>query len=186
MEIKTRRKVTHVTDMVCSSGHHSCALNALVLREEQSHITPHLRQSGSQTAESGKGKRSFGSWLIQLPAIIIVSIVISLVTACGGGAKVLGISVSPGNATAYAGSAQNRIVYKAEVEYSDNHRVTLTTGVQWQVQAYWVSFDSSTATATCTNPAPQQFINVPETATIAATATVEGQNYTASAMLKCF
>lgn len=121
--------------------------------------------------------------------MIVVLTLISLVTACGGGnmsAKVVGIFVSPGNGTATANSAQNQIVYKVEVEYADNYRVTLTSGVQWRVQAYWVSFDSATATATCTNPAPQQFINIPDPATITATATVEGQSYTDSAMLSCF
>jgi hypothetical protein len=121
--------------------------------------------------------------------MIVVLTLISFVTACGGGnmsAKVVGIFVSPGNATATANSAQNQIVYKVEVEYADNHRVTLTGGVQWRVQAYWVSFDSATATAICANPAPQQFINIPDPATITATATVEGQSYTDSAVLNCF
>ena len=126
---------------------------------------------------------------MQRPTTIVVLTLISLVTACGGGnmsAKVIGIFVSPGNGTATANSAQNQIVYKVEVEYADNHRVTLTSGVQWRVQAYWVSFDSATATATCANPAPQQFINIPDPATITATATVEGQSYTDSAILHCF
>jgi hypothetical protein len=121
--------------------------------------------------------------------MIIVLTLIFLVTACGGGnmsAKVVGIFVSPGNATATANSAQNQIVYKVEVEYADNHRVTLTSAVQWRVQAYWVSCDSATATATCANPAPQQFINIPEPATITATTTVGGQSYTDSAILSCF
>jgi hypothetical protein len=99
--------------------------------------------------------------------------------------KVVGVFVSPGNATAYAGTAQNQIVYKAEVEYTDTHRVTLTSGLQWRVQAYWVSFDSATATATCANPAPQTFINIPDPATIAVTATVGGQSYTDLAVLVC-
>jgi hypothetical protein len=37
-------------------------------------------------------------------------------------AKVVSIVGSPGDATATANSAQNQIVYKAEVEYADNHR----------------------------------------------------------------
>lgn len=125
----------------------------------------------------------------RLPAMIVVLILISLLTACGGGnwsSKVIGVFVSPGKATAYANGTPNQIVYKVEVEYGDNHRVALTSGVQWRVQAYWVSFDAATATATCTNPAPQQFINIPDPANITATATVEGQSYTDSAVLSCF
>lgn len=125
----------------------------------------------------------------RLPAMIVVLTLISLLTACGGGnpsSQVIGVFVSPGIATAYAGSPQNQIVYKVEVEYADNHRVPLTSGVQWQVQAYWVSFDSATETATCANPAPQQFIGVPDQAAITATATVNGRSYTDSAVLSCF
>jgi hypothetical protein len=49
-----------------------------------------------------------------------------------------------------------------------------------------VTFDSATAIATCTNPAPQQFIDIPDLKTITPTAAVEGQSYADSAKLNCF
>jgi hypothetical protein len=114
-------------------------------------------------------------------------ILICIVTACGGthmSAKVIGIFVSLGSAVAYANAAQNQIVFKVVVGYSDGRNVPLTSGVQWQVQGSWVGFDA--ATATCEYPAPQGAFNIPEPATITATATVDGQTFKDTAILDCF
>jgi hypothetical protein len=126
---------------------------------------------------------------LRLPAMSVVLILTCIVTACGGthmSAKVIGIFVSPLSAVAYSNSAENQIVYKVVVGYSDGRDVPLTSGVQWQVQGSWVGFDSATATATCEYPAPQGPFNIPESATITATATVDGQTFKDKAILDCF
>jgi hypothetical protein len=114
---------------------------------------------------------------------------IFLLSACGGGqisSKPIGIFVSPRNAVAWANSVENQIVYKVVIGYSDGRDVPLTTGLEWLVEGSWVSFNSTTATATCVYPAPQQAFLGPEAATIKATATIEGQTFQDEVVLDCF
>lgn len=112
-----------------------------------------------------------------------------LMTACGGAhmsAKAVGIFVTPRSAVAHAHSADNQIAYKVVVGYSDGRDVPQTGGVQWLAVGSWVSFDSVSATATCEYPAPQGAFNIPQPATITATATVDSQTFSDTAILDCF
>lgn len=130
-----------------------------------------------------------GLMSLKLTATSVLLIAMSSAVACGGAhmsPTVVGIFVSPRSATAWSNSAEDHIVYKIVVGYSDGRDVPLTSGVEWQVRGSWVSFDSGTATATCKNPAPQNAFNIPEPATITVTATLGGQTFRDKAILDCF
>jgi hypothetical protein len=127
-------------------------------------------------------------FLLRVFRLTAAQALIFLLSACGGhmSSKPMGIFVSPGSATAWANSAENQIVYKVVIGYSDGRDVPLTTGLDWLVEGPWVSFNSTTATATCVYPAPQQPFFGPEPAMIKATATVEGQTFQDKVALYCF
>jgi hypothetical protein len=130
---------------------------------------------------------------ISCPARLVASILVfGLICSfpgCGGGqpaANPIGIFVSPRSAVAWSNSAEDEIVYKVVVGYSDGRDVPLTSGITWSVDQPWVWIDSTTATATCEYSAPQVPFFGPEAATITATAAIEGQTFSDSAVLDCF
>jgi hypothetical protein len=126
---------------------------------------------------------------VRLGTLSAVQGLLLLLSACGGGhisSKPTGIFISPRGAVAWANSAENHIVYKVVVGYSDGRDVPLTGGLEWLVEGPWVSFNSTTETATCVYSAPQQPFLGPEAATIKATATVEGQTFQDQVAMYCF
>ena len=101
-------------------------------------------------------------------------------------AKPIGINITPHSAVAWANSSENQIVYNVEVEYSDGHSVSLTSGITWSVDQPWVRIDTPSATATCEYSAPQMPFFGPEVATITAETTIDTQTFKDSAALDCF
>jgi hypothetical protein len=111
------------------------------------------------------------------------------IAACGLGhnpPKTLeGIFVHPRSASAYSNSNQSQVVYSVVAGYTGADDVPITSGIDWQILGSWVSFDPSSGTATCMQPAPPDNFLMPKAATVQATATVEGKTFSDTGLLYC-
>jgi len=127
--------------------------------------------------------------IFKLLVLSALTVLIYAGSACGTGKNspptLLGISVHPVSASAYAHSGQSQVVYTAVAGYSNGAEVPLTSGVEWRVTAYWVSFDSATSTANCDHPAPLDLFFNPTAASVSASFTMNGNTYSDTASLFC-
>jgi hypothetical protein len=76
--------------------------------------------------------RSATRFLIRVFTLTAAQALILLLSACGGGhisSKPTGIFISPRGAAAWANSAEDHIVYKVVIGYSDGRDVPLTRRV---------------------------------------------------------
>ena len=129
------------------------------------------------------------SLILKLLVLLALAVLIYAGSACGTGKvsqpTLLGIFVHPVSATVYAHSAQSQVIYTAVAGYSNGAEVPLTSGVEWRVTAYWVSFDSATSTANCDHPAPLDLLFDPTAASVSASFTMSGNTYSDTASLYC-
>ena len=128
------------------------------------------------------------SFFSKLITLTVLAVLICFANTCGTGQNpktLLGIFVHPVSATAYAHSAQSQVIYTAVAGYSNGAEVPLTSGVEWRVTAYWVSFDSATSTANCDHPAPLDLLFDPTAASVSASFTMNGNTYSDTASLYC-
>jgi hypothetical protein len=123
-------------------------------------------------------------------ASFALSIFLLIGPACGGGhmspPKATGLFLSPHYAVAYSHTSQDTVLFTVNVEYSDGSNKPWTGNVDWEIKGYWVSLNTSTGEAICSDPAPwgDPFLG-PEPAIIKATATVDEQSFSDNAELDC-